>query len=274
MVAPDSGATTLISAIWMNRHMGAFEVHRYEQKHIVTESAAARIRNFLAVYLKPDEYMAGNGPLGYRIYSLYLDTPKYALYQQTMDGLKNRFKLRIRFYDENPFSPAFLEVKRRITETIHKLRATVTKRAAERLLRGARLSSADLIVSDEASLRALTEFCDRRGGLSADGRAFVGYRREAYVSSVAEGVRVTFDRQIVGYHYGSDCKLAVPQRKVAIAEKGVVLELKFTGRPPAWMQDLIETFHLQKSIFPKYVYCVNALQIAHKSGFLTRSVRC
>jgi len=254
--------------------MGAFEVHRYEQKHIITESLAARIRRFLTLYLRPDEYMAGPGPAGYRIVSLYLDSVGYALYRHTTSGVKNRYKLRIRFYDDDPFSPAFLEVKRRVTDTIHKLRAAVSKQAAERFLRGARLSSADLLYANDSSLRALTEFCDRRDALRADGRAYVAYRREAYVSSGAEGVRVTFDREICGGRYDYDCNLNIPHRKVNVPQKGVVLELKFTGRPPAWMQDLIETFQLQRTVYPKYVYCVNALQRARKSGFLTESVRC
>ena len=42
-----------------------------------------------------------------------------------------------------PHSPVFLEVKRRTTETIHKLRAAVSKQAAEKLLGGTRLKVAD-----------------------------------------------------------------------------------------------------------------------------------
>ena len=56
------------------------------------------------------------------------------LYRQSTTGIKNRYKLRIRFYDEAADSPAFLEIKKRTTETVHKLRAVVAKPAAERLL--------------------------------------------------------------------------------------------------------------------------------------------
>ena len=34
------------------------------------------------------------------MYSLYLDAPTLTLYWQIAYGLKNRFKLRIRFYDD------------------------------------------------------------------------------------------------------------------------------------------------------------------------------
>jgi hypothetical protein len=254
--------------------MGAFEVFRYEHKYIVSESAAAAIRSFLRVYMKPDQYMAGKGPFGYSIYSLYFDTPHYTLYRQTMAGVKNRFKLRIRFYDDNPISPAFLEVKRRVTDTIHKLRAVVSKRSVARLLCGGRLTAADLLSPGDAPHRALSEFCDRSEGLGAVGKAFVAYVREAYVSTAADGVRVTLDRQIAGHAYDGDDVLAIPPRKVPIPQRGVVLELKYDGRSPAWMQDMIQSFQLYRTVFPKYVYCVQALQKAQKSGLLARSVTC
>src|SRR5947207_5539964 len=125
--------------------MAGFEIFRFERKYVVTESAADAIRRFVSTRLEPDMYMAGKGPTGYRIYSLYFDTIGRALYRQTLEGHKNRYKLRIRFYDELASSPAFLEIKKRTTETIHKLRAAVSKRAAEKLLGGARLKFADLI---------------------------------------------------------------------------------------------------------------------------------
>ena len=56
----------------------------------------------------------------YRICSLYIDSPQLFLYNQTVLGEKNRFKLRIRFYDDDPAHPAFLEIKRRVTDVILK----------------------------------------------------------------------------------------------------------------------------------------------------------
>ena len=242
--------------------MAAFEVYRYERKYVVTESTADAIRRFVTTYLDRDVYMAGKGPTGYRIYSLYFDTLDFALYRQTMEGHKNRYKLRIRFYDETAFSAAFLEIKRRTTETIHKLRAAVSKRAAERLLGGARLKLADLLSADATSVRAVNEFCDRREKMRLEGAAFVCYQREAYVSSEAEGLRLTFDRQIIGQTYSSDCSLAIPKLEVPIEPKGVVLELKYNGRIPQWMHDLVASFRLERTPFSKYVYCTDVLRNA------------
>jgi hypothetical protein len=252
--------------------MAAFEVFRFERKYVVTESAAEAIRRFITGYMDLDVYMAGKGPTGYRIHSLYLDTVGLSLYRQTIEGHKNRYKLRIRFYDENPFSPAFLEVKRRTTETIHKLRAAVSKRSAERLLGGGRLKATDLLSVNEASIRALDEFCSRRERLRLEGASFICYQREAYASQTAEGLRVTFDRQIVGQAYSSDCSLALPVQQVPIEPKGVVLELKYNGRIPQWMHDCVRSFRLERSPFSKYVYCTDALRnVALRNRLRVRS---
>ncbi len=254
--------------------MGALEVYRYERKFVVPESTAMAVRRFVASYLVLDEHMAGEGSDGYRVCSLYLDTPHLGLYHQSRQGIKNRYKLRIRFYDESVDSPAFLEIKKRTTETVHKLRAVVPKPAAARLLRGGRLNHSDLLSNGDASHRALAEFCDCRDRLNAEGVAYVNYRREAYVSKSAEGVRVTFDRQIMGHNYQTGCGLETPEDGSPAVTKGVVLELKYNGRAPRWMHDLVTTFNLQRLSFPKYVYCVDALKIDPDLALpLARSVR-
>jgi VTC domain len=81
------------------------------------------------------------------------------------------------------------------------------------------------------------------------------------VSKSAEGVRVTFDRHIVGHKYQVGCGLETPADASAAVTKGVVLELKYNGRAPRWMHDLVTTLSLQRLSFPKYVYCVEALGI-------------
>jgi SPX domain protein involved in polyphosphate accumulation len=236
------------------------EIFRYERKFVVSEQAAEAIRNFVCAYLPRDEHMNAGEQAGYLVYSLYLDTPDLRLYRQSCDGIKNRYKLRIRFYNTDADSPAFLEIKKRTTETVHKLRAVVSKRAAESLLRGGWISSAELISPSEASMRALTEFQECRDRLNAQPAAFISYRREAYVSPTAEAVRVTFDRGITGHPFWPEVGLAVPPEEALVRVNGVVLELKYNGRAPRWMHDLITSFGLQRRSFPKYVYGLDALK--------------
>jgi hypothetical protein len=144
---------------------------------------------------------------------------------------------------------------------VHKLRAIVTKATVERLLAGERPRPAELLSNSDASLRALADFCDCRDRLQAEGAAFVNYEREAFVSKAAENVRVTFDRRITGQPFRRRHGLHSPDGETPIVPRGVVLELKYNGRAPRWMHDLVTSFDLARQSFPKYVHCVDALHM-------------
>jgi hypothetical protein len=242
--------------------MSNFEIGRYERKYVVSETTAAAVRQFVSAYMAPDPYMDAAEPRGYQVHSLYLDAPQLALYRQTTEGLKNRYKLRIRFYDESTDSPAFLEIKRRVSNTLYKQRATVSKRAAEDLHCGGVLGTRDLLSATEKSVRALADFCESQARLSASGTAFVSYWREAYVLPHAEGARVTFDRHVVSHPYEPSRGLALPQQCEVVSRNYVVLELKYMGRSPGWMKDLVNACGLVQVSYPKYVYSVEALKLA------------
>ncbi len=237
---------------------------RFEFKYWVDERQARAISEFLRSYLEPDDYLIrfGGTGIGYPVCSLYLDTSGLMLYEQTMQGQKNRFKLRIRFYDDNPENPAFLEIKRRETAVIKKKRAAITREGARRILLG-EPPSADFLYGNKVtskSLEGLFEFCSLRDRIRAGGCTYVYYHREAYVSPNSSQARVTFDRQLEGgvYELGSD--LLIPKESARPKMEGVVLELKFTDRFPNWMETLCGLFDLERTSIPKYVKCVDALR--------------
>lgn len=242
--------------------MGALAIGRYERKYVVTETTAAAVRQFVSAYMIPDPYMDPSKPLGYQVHSLYLDGPDLALYRHTTQGLKNRFKLRIRFYDESESSPAFLEVKKRVSLTMYKQRATVSKDAAENLLCGQMPGPGDLVSRSDEEIGALGEFCALHDRWSAAGSAFVSYQREAYVLPHAEGARVTLDRDIVSRAYDPRGGLTLPNQGETVSGNYAVLELKYKGRAPGWMKDLVRSFGLVLGPYPKYVHSVDALRLA------------
>ena len=246
--------------------MDSTEVFRFERKFVVTESAADAIQRFVSTYLSLDEHMAGAESIGYRVCSLYLDTPQLSLYRQSTDGIKNRRKLRIRFYDDRPDGLAYLEIKRRTGETVHKLRATVRKSSCDALLRGESLTAANLRTIDDVGYRALDEFCECKHRYDARGVVFVDYRRIAYASRTGDNTRVTFDRQLIAREFSPRLGLTPGETAAEVPVHGVVLELKYNCRAPRWMHDLMQTFQLQRRSFPKYVFCADALNLAETQG--------
>ena len=100
---------------------------RFELKYVVEEARAVAVADFVSSYLRPSEHN-GEGPIrGHPVISLYLDSPDFFFFRQAYTGHKNRMKLRIRFYDDEWQRPAFLEIKRRVSEVICKDRAMMTR---------------------------------------------------------------------------------------------------------------------------------------------------
>ena len=166
---------------------------RFEFKYIVDERCATGVRDFVRSYLEPDEFADPDQGNSYRIASLYVDNAELFLYRQTVMGAKNRFKLRIRFYDDNPDSPAFLEIKRRVTDVIFKERATVTRKEVLCLLGGVGPDQSRLVSNDGDAKadKALLNFYNLSDSLRAAATIYVSYRREAYVSPNSNSIRVS-----------------------------------------------------------------------------------
>src|SRR3954447_13610376 len=109
---------------------------RREIKYQIREDVALAIRSYLSSYLEPDEFAVGRHNNSYDVHSLYLDSNHLGTFRSANNGDRNRFKLGIRYYDENPISPVFFEIKRRINEGIVKQRARVRREAVHSLLVG------------------------------------------------------------------------------------------------------------------------------------------
>ena len=109
-------------------------------------------------------------------------------------GIGSRFGSA--FTIERPESPVFLEIKRRVNDAVAKERIAVRRAFVPRLLATRDPDPAMLWKREPHSLATLQEFCRLCEALHADRGLLVSYRREAYVSTSDNSVRVTFDRDV------------------------------------------------------------------------------
>jgi len=231
---------------------------RSELKFEIDEPRARRIRPYLAAHLHLDPNCR-RGP--YQVCSVYLDSPDAVLYRQTKQGLRNRFKLRVRIYDNDPANPAYLEIKRRDGRAVRKQRVAVDRELATAILAGETVSLSQnswgaTTRPTQQDWQAFYDFCKLRDQLGAVGSTYTYYRREAHVSLHDSSWRATFDRQLIGRPYRLGAPLSIPSGVDAEAAPPIVVfELKFTNRFPNWMRDVVRTFNLQSGPFPKYVLC-------------------
>ena len=66
-----------------------------------------KVRDFVRSYLDVDEYGDGQPDFSYPVHSLYLDSDLLTIYWGTINGDKNRYKLRLRFYNDHRPHSAF-----------------------------------------------------------------------------------------------------------------------------------------------------------------------
>jgi len=229
---------------------------RYECKYLVSPEAATEIRRYIQPFMVPDAYARRCDGHQYPICSLYLDTLDLQLYRQTAAGEKNRFKLRVRSYADDATTPVFLEVKRRINDVILKRRARLPRELATAML------TTGMTEHFEGCTRDLLADLDFFNGhlTVAAARPFlrVRYLREAYEAIGGDPLRLTLDTDIswfptstVDFRFGVDGWICTPV-------PGIVLEIKFTDRYPAWVGEMIREFGLHRQSVAKYVLSVDS----------------
>ncbi len=248
---------------------------RYELKYIINEDRAVAVADFVQGFLRPSPHN-GNGPVrGHPVISLYMDSPDFFLFRQAFTGHKNRMKLRIRFYDDEWQRPAFLEIKRRVSEVICKDRAMISREAVRCFLTGGWPSpsywpSPSDLKKGKKQLDVYYRFWYFSQQIRAEGKLYISYIREIFEAPNDDELRVTFDRQVSATLYDGTGRLHLPARGFPppadvppyyLPNNGVVLELKYDERAPWWMYDMVRYFNLQRGAMCKYSASVDGLGI-------------
>ncbi|MFM7803004.1 MAG: VTC domain-containing protein [Verrucomicrobiota bacterium] len=230
------------------------QMQRWELKYVIPEALALTLRDFVSSYLEIDEYGAHRPNLSYSIHNLYLDSEDLRIYWGTINGDKNRYKLRLRFYADthNPQAPVFFEIKRRMNDAILKQRCGVRRPAVEAVLAGQLPEASELVSQDARQLVAVQHFIELAGDQRAMPVAHVSYDREAWISPHDNSVRVTFDRNVLISPEFTARFTAEMDDPTPVFGNLVVLELKFTGRFPDWFADMVRVFGLRQGSASKY----------------------
>ena len=246
---------------------------RYELKYVLDEQRAAAVARFAGMYLRPSSYNRAGSDRGYPVISLYLDSRDFRFYRQAATGLKNRIKLRIRFYDGDWDHPAFLEVKRRVNDVICKDRAMITREGVRKFLSEgwptpSHWPDFSTLVPGKSRPDAYNLFWSLANRVRAQGIVYVSYMRQAFESPDDEELRVTFDRQVSATVYDGTGRLTVPNRGMrmtfgqvpyCLPRSAVILELKFNERAPAWMFEMVRLFNLERQAVCKYCECIGSM---------------
>lgn len=234
---------------------------RYEFKYIVDHDTVDEIRQIVRAFCEPDAY-GDNGK--YEVNSLYFDSIDWVCAHQTLGGIRNRFKLRIRTYGWTDADPVFLEVKGRAGTTILKRRALMDRALVRGMCLGDPPPDGGYKAMKASHQPDLEEFRNYLDTLDLRPRVWVRYIREAYGSPWGDNARLTFDSCLEGSVPDPEDPY-VPDhtqwRPVRWEQGPVMIEMKFNGAHPNWMLHLVRKFGLNRMSSSKYVLC--ALRLGH-----------
>lgn len=225
---------------------------RYELKYRISESKAQAIKTYVQNFLPVDRYALGHPDKQYPISSLYLDSDNLDLCKETLLGKTNRFKLRIRAYDDDPQSPVFFEIKRRADKVILKSRARIKRTDMAAVLDG--LGNGENFSGKDRE--ALQQFLYYKWMIQGRPVVMVRYMREPFEGDTDSRVRITFDRHLSYKQVSKPQVLLNGPGWHPISIPFVILEIKFTEHYPAWVRQMVHVFNLNRSSMSKYVASV------------------
>ena len=203
------------------------------------------LKSRISQVLELDPHTSKKG--SYLIHSLYFDDYKDMSVYTTDSGLSNRFKWRIRYYDDD-LSYIVLERKEKVSSRCHKKSCKLT------------LEEYDAIVSDNITDILYDTDKNLIKELSRDmliydyrPKVIIDYERIAYVEEITN-VRITFDMKISA-SYDLDHFLDGDYTRFYINPSGVnILEVKFDEILPSYIRKIVESYGYKQTSFSKYYY--------------------
>ncbi len=225
--------------------------------YIIDPLVLPLMRQFLLTVASVDPFTRSGSSREYSVCSLYFDTDDLRFYRQTKCGAKTRFKLRVRTYSDDADAPVFLEVKARIDRVVTKRRVRLGRAEAVALL--AEQTPWWEVCRPREHADNLEHFVGQMALTRCKPIVRVRYLREAYVGVDPEPVRVTFDTRL---HYQPTLR---PDLRHAggcwnpVPVGGVILEIKFTGAAPAWVEHMVCAFNLERLSCCKYARAVGRM---------------
>lgn len=216
-------------------------VLRTENKYLLEQKQYFQLKHYFGNVLHGDPH---NGSDGYLVRSLYFDTVDDRDYNEKLDGLEERRKLRLRIYSPTART-AKLELKEKSGSYQRKRSLTVSREQAQALARGDFSALADSGNSFADELRNLTACQVYRP------KCIVEYRRIAYSSSVNRS-RVTFDFNLRGGLAAWRFFDEQPGLCPVLSQSSTLMEVKFDRFLLSYIKDVISACDSSPIAFSKY----------------------
>ena len=216
---------------------------RHEWKHEINLSDFISLRHRLSSVAKADAHVIGRT---YEIRSLYFDNLSDKALREKLDGVNNREKFRLRYYNNNP-SLIHLEKKSKQNGLGTKVSAAITKEEAQAIVDGdyAWMSKSNQPLIQELYFKMTTQ--------QLRPKTIVDYTREPYIFP-AGNVRITIDYNI---RTGLKCTDFINPESITVpaGNAPIILEVKWDAFLPDVIRDIVQLTNRHSCAFSKYAVC-------------------
>ncbi len=216
-------------------------VKRTELKYFFSSTDMGLIKQTLDVILMPDPYNVDEN--GYVISSVYFDTIDDDDLNQKLDGIMYREKYRIRIYNNDTNSGKF-EIKRKLNNAIEKLSININQEEISLILSG------DFSPLEKYKTVAYAGERMKYKGYVA--KNIVTYNRLAFFLPF-NNIRITLDLGLRTHGFETNLLNIESLLVLPIQKNGYeILEIKYEGKLPDFIKNIISSFHLNRSSISKY----------------------
>ena len=220
---------------------------RHEFKYLISRADAELLKLRLPHIMQRDPHAGETGR--YTIRSLYFDDLDAAAYYEKMDGIDNRTKYRIRFYNYDS-SLLKLEKKEKLGNLTRKTAQTITKNDARALEYALSQGCPD---NPEGLTNELRVACMSRG---LRPKVLVDYDRTPFLCD-AGNTRITIDENLRTRPYIAHL-FASPRAMTPVLEPDqVILEVKFDDFLPGYLADALADIPKVNMAISKFAMCMS-----------------
>jgi len=217
------------------------EVLRQEKKYIITLDRYYYLSRQFSRVLVEDAHSSGDG---YLVRSLYFDDIDNTDYEEKINGVEVRKKIRLRNYGPSSKSTK-LELKQKQGQWQKKRSLTLDKDKSLRIIAG----------DYAALLECRSDFADECFGIMSmrcyRPKTVVSYTRKVFIAKENE-TRVTFDHHIKGTEANFNIFSYNLSENPIFDPYMVVLEIKYNGFLLSYIKDIIQSCNESEKAISKY----------------------
>ena len=214
-------------------------MYRSELKFIITKYQMQLLKSNLECIMERDINSSVDG--SYFIRSLYFDDYKDTAYNQVINGLSEREKYRIRYYNYDSNFIRF-ENKYKKNNMNKKTSVNINKEDVVKIIDNQEISTNDNLLS---------LFLIKKNTELYRPVVIIDYNRDAYIYK-AGNVRITFDYNLT-CSYDIDNFFKKDIDSIPLLDKNeVILEVKFDEFLPSFIRQILNIDSIERTSFSKY----------------------